>query len=260
MIELVVFTTDPERVAAVMQGGASAIFVDWEQRGKADRQAGTDTEINTLGIADLARVRRATTGPILCRLNALHDDTSREIEAAIDHGASELILPMARTHSEIERFLEMVAGRCPAGALIETVGACGCASRIDSMGLSRVYIGLNDLSIDRGGGSIFEAMWDGTVERVRADVVNTPLGVGGLTLNGFGAPLPGGLLLGEILRLGASFSFLRRSFWRDLGTGDPAEGIRDILAHVAKLERRSAEEIQTDHAQFIAAARSLSQL
>ena len=50
--------------------------------------------------------------------------------------------------------------------------------------LSRVYVGLNDLMIDRRGGSLFAPLVDGTVDHVARAVAGAgiPFGVAGLTV------------------------------------------------------------------------------
>jgi hypothetical protein len=56
-------------VREVVTGGAAGVVVDWERRGKRRRQAGADTQVNQDTPADLANVRMATSGRVLCRVN-----------------------------------------------------------------------------------------------------------------------------------------------------------------------------------------------
>ena len=259
MLDLVVFTTDADRARAVMDGGAAAIFIDWENQGKWERQREADTEINHQSVDDLRRVRRAITGTIICRVNALHAGTASEVELALDNGADELLLPMVRTVDEVCRFLALVNGRARVGILVETEDACRVAHGLGALALHRVYVGLNDLAIDRQRRSIFDALADGTVDAVRPHFGAMAFGVGGLTLPGMGVPIPSHILLGEILRLRASFTFLRRSFWRDVGDSDPADGIRAIDAFVRQARSRSAEQIAAEHAEFGDIAARLAQ-
>jgi len=234
--ELLLFAHTSAIAGAAETAGIDGLVVDWEHRGKDDRQAGFDTEINAHTREHLRNVRRATTLPIVCRLNGYGAWTLEEIEAALGEGADELLLPMVRRADEAARALDAVRGRAGFGVLIETAEAVRCRVVLARMPLSRIYVGLNDLAIDRGSTNIFEALVDGTVEAVRRDV-DVPFGFGGLTVPHLGRPVPCHLLINEMARLRCSFSFLRRSFLRDVAPGDFAEAItqvRDAL-HAASL-------------------------
>jgi coenzyme F420-reducing hydrogenase delta subunit len=219
--DLFLFSTNATFVRDAVAAGIDGIIVDWETRGKDVRQASADTQINYDTLDDLRRVRAATTARVICRINGVGATTACEIEHAIDAGADEILLPMVRTPAEVVSVLEMVRGRCGAGILIETTSAAACAGDLAALPLSRIYVGLNDLAIDRGSASIFDAVADGTLERVRRACRGT-FGFGGLTLPSRGAPIPCRLLIAEMSRLECSFSFLRRSFHRDLA-GVPLE-------------------------------------
>jgi len=91
-----------------------------------------------------------------------------EVEQAVGAGADEVLLPMIQTAEAVEAALGLAAGRCGVGILIETVRAVGLAEELAGLPLTRVYVGLNDLAIERRTPSIFAAVADGTVERVRA--------------------------------------------------------------------------------------------
>ena len=67
--------------------------------------------------------------------------------------------------------------------------------------LSRVYVGLNDLRIDRGSNELFEPLVDGTVEYVRNCVRGPRFGVAGLTVPHLGSPVPSRLLAAELTTL-----------------------------------------------------------
>lgn len=213
--------------AAADAAGVDALVVDWENRGKIDRQAGFDTEINTHTREHLRGIRGATRLPIVCRLNGYGAWTPDEIEAALGDGADELLLPMVRRPDEAARVLDAVRERARVGVLIETEDAVRCRVALARMPLSRIYVGLNDLAIDRGCASIFDALVDGTVDAVRRDVT-VPFGFGGLTVPHLGRPVPCRLLITEMARLRCSFTFLRRSFLRDVAPGNFAAAIAQI--------------------------------
>lgn len=247
-LELLLFATDPLLVLEADAAGIDGFIVDWERRGKHRRQAGEGTQINHDTLDDLVAVRAATARAVLCRIDAHGPHTARQVDLSIAAGADELLLPMVRTPEEVDRTLELVAGRCGLGILIETQDAVRCAGALAARPLSRIYLGLNDLRIDRGSRSLFAPLVDGTVDHVREAVDATRFGVAGLTLPDRGAPVPSRLLAAELVRLQAAFTFLRRSFLADtVGSGRPmapaVTAIRDGLArhHAAPATPRRAD-------------------
>jgi HpcH/HpaI aldolase/citrate lyase family len=245
--DLFLFAHDPALVAAAASAGIDGFVVDWESRGKADRQAGADTEVNAGTHADLAGVRAATTARVICRINRLGPWTREEVDAAVEAGADELLLPMVEAPTDVDEVMALVAGRCALGILLETEAAVARAAELARLPVSRVFVGLNDLAIERGSRSIFDAVADGTVERARA-AFEVPFGFAGLTLPDRGSPIPCRLLLAEMERLGCAFSFLRRSYRRDVGPGgDHRRAVAAIRGALERQAARSSADREQDH-------------
>lgn len=238
-----------------MAAGAAGVVVDWERRGKAARQAGADTQVNRDTPADLAAVRAATGGRILCRVNRWAGPTAAEIDLAVALGADEVLLPMVRRAGEVDAALAAVAGRCGLGILVETTDAVRMAGELVSRPLARVYVGLNDLMIDRGSRDLFAPLVDGTVDSVAAAAAHAgvPFGVAGMTLPDRGRPVPGRLVVGALARAGARFTFLRRSFWADVTGRDVAVEVPRMLDAAEAARRRSPAQVADDHAELVAA-------
>jgi HpcH/HpaI aldolase/citrate lyase family len=249
---MVYFSTQPIRIAEAVAAGIDTVIVDCEYLGKVDRQAGADTQINRDTMDDLRRVRECTCARVACRINRFHESTAREIEDAIAGGADEIFLPMVRTVEEVERVLRLVAGRCALSILVETEAAVEGSHRLARLPVSRVYVGLNDLAIDRGSQNIFQAVADGTVEQVRREF-SVPFGFGGLTLPDKGTPIPCRLLIGEMARLECSLSFLRRSFNRDTAGRSLQPLVPRIRAALLQAAARTVEEVQRDREEFLRA-------
>lgn len=246
---LLLFSTDPVFIRQAVGSGVDGIVVDWECIGKEERQTSADTQINHDTLDDLRRVRACTNALVVCRINNYSATITEEIEQAIEAGADEILLPMVRTVEEVEAVLDQVRSRCGVGILIETVAAVEIADRLARLPLSRVYVGLNDLAIERKTPNIFTAVADGTVERIRRSF-RVPFGFGGLTLPDRGDPIPCRLLIGEMTRLQCDFSFLRRSFYRDMRGRDVAIEVPRIRAAVRAAVGRSPEERARDQAEL----------
>ena len=250
--ELFLFSTDARTIRDAIAGGAAGVIVDWERAGKAERQRDADTEINEQTIEDLHAVRAATRARVLCRINPFGVTTEEEIENAIGAGVDEILLPMVRTVEEVSVTLDVVGRRCGVGILVETVDAVEQAPRLARLPLSRVYVGLNDLMIDRADTSIFTAMLDGTVSQIRS-TFDLPFGVAGLTVVDRGYPIPCRLLIAEMSRLECNFTFLRRSFHRDVRGRALDEEIPRILHAVSAASRRSVAAVERDREELNAA-------
>jgi hypothetical protein len=249
-LDLFLFTVDPGRAAAVVRAGAAGVVLDWEHRGKDRRQDGEGTEVNAHTPTDLARVRAATGGRVLCRVDGVGPHTPAQVELAVALGADEVLLPMVRDPREIDLALDAAAGRCGVGILVETQDAVDRVDELARRPLSRVYVGLNDLRIDRGSRSLFGPLVDGTVDAVRR-AVQVPFGVAGLTRVGCGAPVPTRLLAAELARLDASFTFLRRSFCADVAPHEVAVEVPRMLASVEQARARTAEQEVADRAELV---------
>lgn len=250
VVDLLVFSVAPAFAAACVDAGAAGVIVDWERRGKARRQAGERTQINQDSPADLARVRAATDGRVLCRVNGAGPWTADEVDLAVRLGADEVLLPMVRTPEQVDRALDAVAGRCGLGILVETQDAVDRVGELTARPLSRVYLGLNDLRIDRRSDVLFAPLVDGTAERVRA-ACRMPFGVAGLTRPDAGRPVPSRLLSAELARLGASFTFLRRSFTADVAGRALAEEVPRILAACAADRQRGPGQVLADRLELL---------
>ncbi len=243
-VELFVFDSTPTVVEAVAGAGAphkaDAVVVDWERSGKKARQRhaisllGIDTQIGSDTRVDLETVVAASTVPVICRIDAWAAQGPIDILAAMDVGVSEVILPMVRRPEEVEQALAVAAGRVGVGVMIETIDAVWAAREIALLPISRAYIGLMDLALERGTPDIFTPLVDGTLGRVAEACIDVPFGFGGLTLPGCGFPVPTTSLAAEMVRIGAAFTFLRRSFLADAGD-DPSAGLGDIRQMLSDL-------------------------
>lgn len=246
-IELFLFTTLPALAGVAEDAGIDAVVVDWEWRGKEDRQEGRDTEINRDTAADLAGLS-GFRGRRCCRLNGFGPWTPGEVELAIENGATDLLLPMVREVAEVEHTQRLVGDRVPLGILVETVSAVARARQLARLRPDRVYVGLNDLAIDRGGKpELFRPLIDGTLEKLREAFHDRPFGFGGLTQIDLGKPVPCVLLLQEMARLEADFCFLRRSFKRDVPPTSMAREVLRLRESWSKLKRRGAAARERNH-------------
>jgi hypothetical protein len=256
-IELVAVDHDAARAVDLIDCGVSTFLVDWECRGKDARQQGFDTEIKPGTVTDLAAVAAVPGAVAWCRVNGIGPHTRTEVDAAIAAGARGLFLPMVTGPADVDCFLGLIAGRAAAGILVETADALARVGELRAFPLERVYFGLNDFAISRGGGSIFRALLDGSVARAREAFEGTSFGFGGLTAPASGHPVICRRLIEEMARLRCDFSFLRRSFRRDQAMWPARAIVEDIQSAWAACARRESAAIARDHARLCSVLREL---
>ena len=254
-LDLLLFAGDPAADEQAVDAGFGRFVVDWEWRGKDRRQRGADTEINHHTPETLRRLARGSAVERWCRLDHFGPWTPREVEAAIRAGATHVLLPMVERPAEAERLITLVGDRACAGILVETVAACAHAEELARLPLRLVYVGLNDLAISRGRRFIFEAVADGTVERLRGVFRRQRFGFGGMTVVDAGWPVPARLLLAEMARLDCDFTFLRRSFRRDIATRDWRVERERLAAEWHALRARGPAQAARDRGRLLEAIR-----
>ena len=246
MLELWLFTTDLDFALVAEEAGISSIIVDWESQSKKERQAYTDFECKGDTLEDLERISSGISKNCVCRVNASNPLLRSEIDQAIAVGADIIFLPMAKDEVEVEEFMSYVDERAKTGVLIETKEAVGNAEKIAKLKPDFIYVGLNDLSISRGHKNIFRAVLDGTVEKLREIFKDQLFGFGGVTVVDGGYPIPASLLLKEMSSLECDFSFLRRSFKKDIIGRDMKLEVSRINENFEEFKKRSTEEIAAD--------------
>ena len=243
VLDTFAFYANEALTAQALEAGATGVVVDWEQGGKERRQQLYDTQVNRHGEVELRRARRLTDKPIICRLNGGERWSADEQARAVALGADEVLVPMVTTVAQVEAALAAADGQVDVGMMIETPEAVRLAGRLAELPVKRVYVGLNDLAIGRGEANIFLPLIDGTVDAVRRHF-SVDFGVAGLTHTALGDPVPCHLLLSELQRLRCTFTFLRRSFYRDLSRYSAAEILTDV--RMAQQNRPDPEAARRD--------------
>lgn len=256
MLELIQITNDAAFARRCDAIGGFRILVDLERLGKAERQAGRNTFISEHRLEDVARIRAVLrSARLMVRVNPLHAGTARELDAVLAQRPDCVMLPMFSGGAELREFSELLRGRAPLVALLETAGALRSLDAWTATpGLEEVFVGLNDLHLSLGCRFMFEPLADGTVERVALACRARGLrfGFGGIARLDEGL-LPGRDVLAEHLRLGSQAVILSRTFHRD----GPGSGFEDEVAALrgaeAQLAARPPARVQED-ARRIAAA------
>lgn len=261
MLDLLQITNDPALAARCDALPGMRIFMDLERLGKAERQAGRSTFISEHQVADIAPVRRALRhSRLMVRVNPLHDATAAEVDAVLAGGADLLMLPMFSTPAQLLAFSQIVAGRRPFVALLETRGALESVGEwIATPGLFEVMVGLNDLHLSLGCRFMFEPLADGHVDAVAQAAHSHGLrfGFGGIARLDEGL-LPGRDVLAEHVRLGSQAVILSRTF-RGAVEGDSLETqLQALRLCEAAMAQRTGVDAEADRRRIHANIRRIA--
>jgi hypothetical protein len=248
-LNLMYITNRPDVAQVAQNSGVDRIFIDFEYIGKEERQAGLNTVKKFHTVEDVKTVRQVLDkSELLVRVNPIHEaskdwcDSKEEIDQVVSAGADVIMLPMAKTPCEIEKFVEYVGGRAKTLFLLETAEANeNVKSMLDVGGIDQVHIGLNDLHLAYNKKFMFELLCDGTVERL-CDIIkgyDIPFGIGGIAKLG-GGLLPAEYIIAEHYRLGSTAAILSRSFC-NAGAIEDLQEIENIFKFKLK-EIRDFEE------------------
>ena len=256
MLDLLIITNLPSLAKRCDVMAGTRLFVDLERNGKAERQKGLDTFISTHQFADVGLVKSVLKhSKLMVRVNPYQTHnpaaSQTEVDAVLAQGASLIMLPMFNNALELQSFANMVAGRAPIVALLETAGALQSLDEwIDTPGLYEVFVGLNDLHLSLCSRFMFEPLLMGHVDRVAAAASARGLrfGFGGIARMDEGL-LTGRDVLAEHLRLGSGAVILSRTFNRPntrVGEKSFEQAIAELRAAELELGLRSPGLIEKD--------------
>lgn len=266
MLDLLQITNDPALAQRCDALDGLRLFVDLERDGKAERQAGRNSFISTHQLADVGRVKAAVRRtPVMVRVNPLQPgrlaQARAEVDAVLAQGADQLMLPMFTEADTVRRFVDLVAGRAPVVALLETAGALHSLPEwVGTPGLCEVHVGLNDLHLSLGLRFMFEPLAQGLVDRVAQTTraAGLRLGFGGIARLDEGL-LPGRDVLAEHLRLGSQAVILSRTFHRS----DSPQSLEAAVAALRTTERqlatRSPAQVEADRLRVAATIGRIAQ-
>ena len=231
---LTAITADPELIRACDDAGVDRIGIDIERIGKQARQGHLLSprfaahQLDDLSVV-AANVRNAS---IFARLNPLHEGSALEIERALQLKAQLLMVPYFTQPAEVAAFVQIVAARAEVIPLVETAAAVARISEIVTIpGLREIMVGLNDLHLSLALSNPFEIVTSSRMEAMAGCVQKAGLrfGFGGLArVDDVTLPVPPDLIVAQYPRLGASSSWLSRSFFRGIDSSQVTPAVRAL--------------------------------
>ena len=249
-LQMMYITNNPQIARIAEKYSVDRIWVDLEQIGKKERQGGMNTVQSTHTIEDVQVIRNSIEGKakLQVRVNPIYDGSKAEIDKVLEYGADIIMLPFFSTTEEVEKFIDMVAGRARTCLLLETVGA---EKNLDGIleipGIDEIHIGLNDLHLQYHMNFMFELLSNGKVEEICNKIKGKgiPYGFGGIAKLDEGM-LPARHIIAEHYRLGSTMAILSRSFYDSWIADDMEEvertfkyGLGEIREYEKRLEKES---------------------
>jgi hypothetical protein len=212
--------------------------LDLETRGKRERQAGLGTWISTHDMERLPEIGSAlTSAELFARVNPVSSESDGEVRRVLDMGARVLMLPMFCNATEVERFVDVVAGRASVVLLLETREAAEDIERICAVeGVGEVHVGINDLALSLGLHNRFAVFDSELVATIASSVrdAGLPFGIGGIgRIDDTTLPIAPDLVYAQYPRLGATAALISRAFIR--AGGDATRLKADVAASRARL-------------------------
>lgn len=215
-LEFMYITNNPVVAKSADELGVKRVWIDLETLGKEERQKGMNTVKSQHALSDISAIKPVLyNSELLVRVNPINSGSAKEIDEAISRGADMLMLPMFKTASEVEAFLNLTKKRnVKTTLLFETKEAIRLLPELlKKGGFDEMHIGLNDLHLSLGLTFMFELLPNGIVEDICHTVskYHIPYGFGGIAKIGEGL-LPAEKIIAEHFRLGSTRAILSRSF------------------------------------------------
>lgn len=244
------FVNDVAEAVCAEQAGFTGVVVDWEMPAEAGRQVNLELHQSNLDLV-LGELSTAIHCPVMCRVNQYSDNTEEEVARALSQGANSILLPMVRKFEDALDFKNIISGKAKWGLMIETPEALEIAQQLAGLEPDFVYVGLFDLMYTRDRKHLFEPLVNGEVTALRRQFHHIPFGVAGLTVIDRGEPIPSLELLKELSYQNCDFTFLRRSFKRDICNRNMREEINLLNDAWQLLSKRADLTKSEDHQKFI---------
>lgn len=239
LMTFMMIVNNPDIAQFAHANGVARLFVDLEYMGKDIRQKGLDTWKSRQTAQDVTRIREAVPeGHLMVRINPLHDGTPAELNDVLARGANSVMLPMFHSRDDLAHFLDLLAGRAEAVPLVETAAALAAVPQIcESLPLTRLHVGLNDLHLDMKLDFMFQPLADGILEEAAAALRARGIrfGIGGIARAGEGIVSPE-YLLGEHVRLGSDAAILSRTLHRGAPDLKSLKADMDFPAELGKIQ------------------------
>ena len=236
-LETFLISNDPLLAREAELAGVDTIFVDLEIIGKELRQSNLNTVISRHSLDDVKLIRNAVSiASVLVRVNPINANSKKEIDDCILHGVDSIMLPYFKEVWEVEAFIKIVDSRVKTVLLLETKDAVENVESIVGLpGIDYVHIGLNDLRISYGYTNMFDAYFNGVLDKLSGvfNLNGIPFGIGGIARIGADfSPAPVDVI-SEHARLGSSGVILSRSFVSGAGRKD-TDSLKSALACLRK--------------------------
>jgi hypothetical protein len=247
-MKLSLITNKPDLATLAEDAGIDRIFIDLEQRGKAERQHGRGLFLSDHCLQDIAQIRKVLhKAQLMVRVDPLHSGSKDQIANVIDSGADLIMLPYFHRLGQVQAFLDLIDSKAAAVLLVETREAATILGELTKLSaVSEIHVGLNDLSMSLGKRFLFDLVTDDTVDGLCDQLRSSglPFGFGGIAcLHKRDLPVSPELILAYQVCQGATRGWLGRTF-RDIHPSLFQKSVSDLRSTIAFWN--SADEVEKE--------------
>lgn len=214
-VNLILITNEIDTALLAESSGVDRIMVDLEKIGKKERQGHLDTLISDHSEKDITLLKNILKkSNLMVRVNPLNEMSQLEINNVIKRGADIIMLPMFKSISDVNKFIQYVDKRAIVSLLLETKEALMDIDNLLKLeGIDEIHIGLNDLHLSLGLDFMFEFLTNGVLDDLSEKIQNANIkfGFGGIARIGHGY-LDSSVIISEHVRLGSCMTILSRDF------------------------------------------------
>ena len=213
----IAITNNLDKASTLSSCGIQQIMIDTEILGKKERQGHKDTVISDHQLIDVLKLKQQDLAvEIICRINPYNENTSKEVDLAINYGADFIMMPMINSFDNYKAVVNLIGSRAEVLPLIETPYSFFKVHEIIGYSrLKQIHFGLNDLCISLGMLNLFEVLLSKTFQNTVSSIRNKSikLGIGGIGDPQVTQRVDPTLLLNTYLRCGANSVILSRNFF-----------------------------------------------
>lgn len=214
-MRLITITNDPNRARAYIQGGADVVMIDCEVAGKSQRQP-QGAWISDHSLNDIPPVVSAVGAErLLVRVDGPEHRSKDQILQLLDRGVQKFMLPYFSDRVDVDECLVEIGGNGALELLVETkASADNLDAILEQGGVDSVHVGLNDLSLQLGLSSMFQALYSEELKSISAVCKRRGVlfGIGGIARLGASLKPDPELILYRHVELGSQAVILNRTF------------------------------------------------
>lgn len=247
-MDLIFSLNNLQLASEVCSHGVSNFVVDWEDLLRKYPHSSLDDKKEIL---DMFR-KRLKSQYIIARTIASGEQTEHDISIAVNSGANEVMISGITEIDQIYHFKHLLEHtNVSLSVVLETKQLLAEAKQLSQIDLSRIHLGLFDLTNSLGFKSIFNLLSSGVIEST-FELLSQSHKLSALSISPDldSLPISAHLVAAKMVSMGASYMFLRRSFYESLAEFSIVEALNSIGCMFDDIARHDMVQLQATVNEF----------